>query len=92
MKKEVEPKDTTRAAAYSLWIQTRKEMKMNKMISKSKWFALAALLMFAGATFQITNDHYMLGVICFAAAVSFSCSANVYRKKEREEMQKEVDK
>ena len=56
------------------------------MISKSKWFALAALFMFVGATFQIASDHYMLGVICFAAAVSFSCSANVYRKREKEEM------
>lgn len=65
-------------------------MKMNKRTSK--WFALAALLMFIGATFQITSNHYMLGMICFAAAVSFSCSANVYRKKEKEEKQKEVDK
>ena len=56
----------------------------------SKWLALAALLMFVGSTFQITSDHYMLGVICFAAAVSFSCSANVYRKKEKEETQKEA--
>ena len=56
----------------------------------SKWLALAALLMFVGATFQIASDHYMLGVICFAAAVSFSCSANVYRKKEKEETQKEA--
>ena len=62
---------------------------MNKKISK--WLALAALLMFVGATFQITSDHYMLGVICFAAAVSFSCSANVYRKKEKEETQEGVD-
>ena len=65
---------------------------MNKMISKSKCFALAALLMFVGATFQITSDHYMLGVIYFAAAVGFSCSANVYRKREKEEKQKEVEK
>ena len=52
--------------------------------------ALAALLMFVGAVFQITSDHYILGVIYFAAAVSFSCSANVYRKKEKEETQKEA--
>ena len=57
---------------------------------KSKCMALAALLMFVGAVFQITSDHYMLGVICFAAAVSFSCSANVYRKKEKEETQEEA--
>ena len=52
--------------------------------------ALAALLMFVGATFQIASDHYMLGVICFAAAVSFSCSAKEKRKKEKEETQKEA--
>ena len=61
---------------------------MNRMISK--WLTLAALLMFVGATFQITSDHYMLGVVCFAAAVSFSCSAEVYRKKEKEVNQKEA--
>ena len=53
--------------------------------------ALAALLMFVGAVFQITSDHYMLGVICSAAAVSFSCSANVYRKKANQEKPKEAD-
>ena len=62
---------------------------MNKKISK--WLALAALLMFVGATFQMTSDHYMLGVVCFAAAVSFSCSAEVYRKKEKEVNRKEAD-
>ena len=64
---------------------------MSKRISKSKWMTFAALLMFVGAMFQITSDHYMLGVICFAAAVSFSCSAEVYRKREREEKKKEAD-
>lgn len=48
---------------------------MNKKISK--WLALAALLMFVGATFQITSDHYILGAICFAAAASFAYSANL---------------
>ena len=62
---------------------------MNKKISK--WLTLAALLMFVGATFQITSDHYMLGVVCFAATVSFSCSAEAYRKKEKEVNQKEAD-
>ena len=62
---------------------------MNKKISK--WLALAALLMFVGATFQITSDHYMPGVVCFAAAVSFSCFAEVYREKEKEVNQKEAD-
>lgn len=56
---------------------------MSKKISK--WMTLAALLMFVGATFQITSDHYILGAICFCAAASFAYSANVYRKREKEE-------
>lgn len=60
---------------------------MNKKISK--WLAFASLLMFVGATFQITSDHTLLGLVCFAAAVSFFCSAEVYRKKERAEKQEE---
>ncbi len=62
---------------------------MNKKISK--WLAFAALLMFVGATFQITSDHYLLGAICFVAAASFAYSANLYRKKENEEKQEEAD-
>ena len=57
----------------------------------SKWLALAALLMFVGATFQITSDHYILGAICFVAAASFAYSANLYRKKGNEEKQEEAD-
>ena len=62
---------------------------MNKKISK--WLARAGLLMFVGATFQITSDHYILGAICFAAAASFAYSANLYRKKGNEEKQEEAD-
>ena len=62
---------------------------MNKKVSK--WLALAALLMFAGATFQITGDHYNRGAICFFAAASFAYSANLYRKKENEEKAEEGD-
>ena len=62
---------------------------MNKKISK--WLALAALLMFVGATFQITGDHYIPGAVCFAAAARFAYSANVYRKKGNEEKQEEAD-
>ena len=64
---------------------------MSKWFSKSKCLMLAALLMFVGATFQITSDHYLLGVICFAATVSFFCSAEVHRKREKEEKQEEAD-
>ena len=62
---------------------------MNTKIAK--WLALAALLMFVGATFQITSDHYILGAICFVAAASFAYSANVYRKNENQEKPEEVD-
>ena len=64
---------------------------MSKKFSKSKCWMLAALLMFVGAAFQITGDHYWLGMVYFAAAVSFFCSAEVYRKKEKIEKQKEAD-
>ena len=64
---------------------------MSKWFSKSKCLMLAALLMFVGATFQITSDHYLLGVICFAAAVSFFCSAEKKKKRENEEKQEEAD-
>ena len=62
---------------------------MNKKISK--WLALAALLMFVGATFQIANDHFILGIICFGAAAAFTTSANVYRERAKKEKQEEVD-
>ncbi len=62
---------------------------MNKKISK--WLTFAALLMFVGATFQITSDHYILEAICFVAAAIFAYSANMYRKKENEENLKEAD-
>ena len=68
-------------------IQAREKMNSKK----SKWLALAALLMFVGATFQIVNDHYILGIICFGAAAAFTSSANVYRERAKKEKQEEVD-
>ena len=47
--------------------------------------------MFVGATFQIVNDHYILGIICFGAAAAFTSSANVYRERAKKEKQEEVD-
>ena len=66
-----------------------RNIAMNKKISK--WMTFAALLMFVGATFRITSDHFISGAVCFIAAASCVCSANVYRKKENEENQKEVN-
>ena len=57
---------------------------MSKKLSKSKWLTIAALLMFIGAVFQITSEQFVLGILCFAAGVSFSCSAKIYQKKETE--------
>ncbi len=58
---------------------------MDKKISKG--LALAALLMFVGATFLIAKDHFILGIICFGAAAGFTTSANVYRERAKKEEQ-----
>ena len=55
----------------------------------TKWWSLAAVLMFAAATFQIVSDHFLLGAIFFGAAVCFTSAATKYRKKEAEENRQE---
>ena len=60
-------------------------MKMNS--KKAKCLALAALLMFVGAVFQIANDHFILGIIYFCAAAGFTSSATVYRNRAKKEKQ-----
>ncbi|MBR2717567.1 MAG: hypothetical protein IKD79_07535 [Oscillospiraceae bacterium] len=64
-------------------------MKMDKKVSK--WLALAALLLFVSATFQIANDQFIMGVVFFGAAACFASAANTYREKEKEEKQAEAD-
>ena len=59
-------------------------MKMNKKVSRSKWLAIAALLMFIGATFHIATGHFISGIICFGAAAAFTTSAKNLREKEDE--------
>ena len=49
----------------------------------SRWPAFAAVLMFAGATFQITSERYILGALLFCAAGCFASIANICRKKEK---------
>ena len=44
-------------------------------LKTSKAMFLAALLMFAGATFQITDDHWIAAAVCFAAATSFMAAS-----------------
>ncbi len=58
---------------------------------KSKWLALAALLMFVGAVFQIANEHLIFGIICFGAAAGFTTSANVYRERAKKEEQEGME-
>ena len=51
----------------------------------SKCWSLAALLMFAAATFQIAVDRFPIGAVCFGSAACFLAAAGKYRKKEAEE-------
>ncbi len=51
----------------------------------AKWWSLAAVLMFAAATFQIVSERFLLGAICFGAAACFLSAAGKYRKKGLEE-------
>lgn len=44
---------------------------MLERLQYSKWLSVAALLMFAGATFQIADGHWGLAAVCFGAAASF---------------------
>ncbi|MBQ6570195.1 MAG: hypothetical protein IJL87_08045 [Clostridia bacterium] len=54
----------------------------NKNIAK--WWSLAAVLMFAAATFQIVSERFLLGALCFGAAACFLFVADKYRKKSSE--------
>ena len=52
--------------------------------SPSKWWYLAAALMFAAATFQIASDHVILGAVLFAAAACFASAARICQKREKD--------
>ncbi len=51
----------------------------------AKWWSLAAVLMFAAATFQIVSEGFLLGAICFGAAACFLSVDGKYRKRGLEE-------
>lgn len=51
----------------------------------AKCWALAALLMFATAIFQIANENFVIGAIAFGAATCFLSAAAKYWKKKAEE-------
>ena len=46
----------------------------------SKWMNLAAVLMFAAAVLQITNEKFILGAIFFGAGACFMTAAANFRK------------
>lgn len=48
---------------------------------------LAAVLLFAAATFQIADGNTLLGVVFFGAASCFSSLAGILRERETEEAQ-----
>ena len=62
-----------------------KEEKMKNNQNVSKWMYLAAVLMFAAAVLQITNDKFILGAIFFGSAVCFMAAARKYHNKEADE-------
>ena len=51
----------------------------------AKWWSLAAVLMFAAATFQIVSERFLIGAVCIGAAACFMAAAGKFRKKEAEE-------
>ena len=53
-------------------------MKAQQM---AKWMALAALLMFVAAVFQIASDRFWIGIVFIGAGACFSAAAASYRKK-----------
>ena len=57
----------------------------------SKWWSLAAVLMFTAATFQIVSVRFLPGAICFGAAACFLRAAGKYRKKGPEENKKKEE-
>ena len=53
----------------------------NKRNRKALVASLAALLLFAAATFQIADGNMLLGVVLFGAASCFSSLAGIYRER-----------
>ena len=51
----------------------------------AKWMALAALLMFVAAVFQIASDHFWIGMVFIGAGACLSAAAASYRNKEKAE-------
>ena len=57
---------------------------MKNMTSK-RWLSLASVFLYAAAVFQITDEHWLLGVTFFAAATTIMCAgACTDEKKENE--------
>ena len=60
-------------------------VEKNKRNRKSLIATLAAVLLFAAATFMIADDNILLGMVFFASAACFSSLAGAYRKGEARE-------
>ncbi len=58
----------------------------------SAWMALAALLLFVAATFQIAGDRFILGVVFFGSAACFIAAEKKYREKEGSDRQEDTEK
>lgn len=64
--------------------------QVSKRSRKSLIATLAALLLFAAATFQIAGDNILLGVVFFASASCFSSLARIYHERESREDSKDI--
>ena len=63
-------------------LKVKQKMK-NSTIAKC--WTLAALLMFVAATFQIADENFVVGAVCFGTAACFMAAAAKYREKAAEE-------
>lgn len=64
----------------------------NRQNRKSLMATLAALLLFAAATFQIADDNTLLGVVLFASASCFSSIAGILHEREAREDSKDISR
>ena len=63
-----------------------------KTSRKSQIPALAALLLFVAATFQIADGSILPGVILFASATCFSSVAGICHKREASEEGRDISR
>lgn len=59
---------------------------------KSQMAALAAVLLFAAATFQIADDNILPGVVLFASAASLSSIAGICHERAAREDGRDISR